>query len=124
MAGKADLLTEKSAYIFLTTYISDMLKADHYDVLFGPNMMNIIAAKNAKLEELHALDPESIQSLLQIYKAADFGDELYKLIRSKCQEHGINTTFLDCLSDAIMKLLLKKLTEKDIQGKIRVHNSI
>ena len=116
LSGKADLVTEKSAYILLTTYLSDMFKADHYDVLFGPNMMNIITAKNAKLEELYTLDPESTQSLLQIYKAADFGDELYKLIRSKCQEHGINTAFLDCLSDAIMKLLLKKLTEKDAQG--------
>eukprot|EP01022_Parablepharisma_sp_SALTPOND_P001017 TRINITY_DN105434_c0_g1_i1.p1 TRINITY_DN105434_c0_g1~~TRINITY_DN105434_c0_g1_i1.p1 ORF type:complete len:452 (-),score=92.93 TRINITY_DN105434_c0_g1_i1:66-1421(-) len=115
--GNEGFVNEKTAYVFLATLLSDELKSEVYELFIGPSLANLVAEKGGKIEELHLLDAEGSQKFIEEYKRQAGGDELLKAFYDNLTNYGISPVLMNYVTDALLKLLLKKLTEKELQGK-------
>ncbi len=116
VAGKSEFVNPKSMYVFIATYLADCLKSEHLDVYMGPALVNLAKEKGAKLEELQNLDAETAKAFEELYSKGEGCDDLQRLVRSKADQLGFNVAFFAHLEEALLKLLMRKLSEKDAQG--------
>jgi len=116
LEGK-DFLTEKNAYIFTVMYITQGMSQEAFSLFLGPKLVQLLVSKNIKLEEAHALEGDGIQAFNELYKNYQEEDKIVKLIHDKADELGIIPASLDFVRNSLLKLLLRKPTDPDPQGK-------
>jgi len=117
ISGKADFINEKTAYVFMATYLSDGLKSELLEIYLNPTLSEYITQKGAKIEDLSTLDAEGIQRFTEEFKKSSYSDPLNKLIEEKLLSNYVNSKYANFVMDSFTKLLLKKLSEKEMAGK-------
>eukprot|EP01022_Parablepharisma_sp_SALTPOND_P018757 TRINITY_DN310_c0_g4_i1.p2 TRINITY_DN310_c0_g4~~TRINITY_DN310_c0_g4_i1.p2 ORF type:complete len:682 (-),score=92.23 TRINITY_DN310_c0_g4_i1:14221-16266(-) len=112
-----DFLTEKNAYIFVVMYLGQWMKQEFFPFFLGPKLVQFLASKDVKLDEIHSMDPSLAKEFAELYKAYEDEDPILKLLRDRAESIGIALTAIDYLRCALLKLLLRKPTDPDPQGR-------
>ena len=112
-----EFLTEKNAYIFVVMYLGQWLKQEYFSLFLGPKLMQFLANKGTKADELHSADPAVINEFSDLYKAYEDEDAILKLIHHNAEAIGISKLAFDYLRASLFKLLLRKPTDPDPQGR-------
>jgi len=110
-------ITEKNAYIFTVMYIGEWMKQPTISIYLGPKTVEFLAAKGVKNDEIYMLDPSVVQEFTELYKSYEDEDKIVKMIREKVESLGIEPNAMDFIRGSILKLLLRKPTDNDPQGR-------
>ncbi len=113
LSGK-EFITDKNAYIFVVMYLGQWMKQDSFGIYMGPALAQFLAAKNVKPEELYNAEPAIMQEFVELYKKYEGEDDIVKLVKDEAAEIK---PAMDCLRAALMKLLIRKPTDPDPQGR-------
>eukprot|EP00831_Metopus_contortus_P056882 TRINITY_DN4913_c0_g1_i6.p1 TRINITY_DN4913_c0_g1~~TRINITY_DN4913_c0_g1_i6.p1 ORF type:complete len:578 (-),score=174.41 TRINITY_DN4913_c0_g1_i6:22-1755(-) len=112
-----EFLSEKNVYIFTIMYIGEWMKQEFFPVFLSPNIMNFLASKNVKPEEIHNIEEDAEAEFKQLFMSDDEEDKLFNVIKEKSHFLGIKPETYQYIKIAIMKLLLRKPTMPDPKGR-------
>lgn len=110
-------ITDKNAYIFTVMYIGEWMKQSTVSIFIGPKTIEFLTSKGIKADEIYTLDPSVVQEFSDLYKSYEDEDEIMKTFREKAETLGIEPTAMDFIRASILKLLLRKPTDNDPQGR-------
>jgi len=116
LSPNKDWMNENNIYKFLVLYISDKMGCPQFSVYLGPNINQFLTAKGIKLDTLHTMDAQTEKEFLDLYKLAENNDFIQKIIRDKSAEYDLDPKIFDLVYDSILKILIKKQSEKESQG--------
>eukprot|EP00826_Nyctotherus_ovalis_P058699 TRINITY_DN8094_c0_g1_i3.p1 TRINITY_DN8094_c0_g1~~TRINITY_DN8094_c0_g1_i3.p1 ORF type:complete len:285 (-),score=100.24 TRINITY_DN8094_c0_g1_i3:90-944(-) len=112
-----EFINEKNAYIFTVMYIGEWMKQTSVSVFLGPRTMEFLTAKGVRADEIYSLDPAFTQEFADLYKSYEDEDLILKMFREKAEALGIEPAAMDFIRGSILKLLLRKPTDNDPQGR-------
>lgn len=117
LSPNKDWLNENNIFKFVVLYIADKMGCPQYSVYLGPHFNQLITSKGLKLDTLHLMDAETEKEFVNLYKTGENDDMILKMIKDQSAEFNIDPKIIEILREAILKLLIKKQTEKEAQGK-------
>lgn len=112
-----EFITEKNAYIFTVMYIGEWMKQPSVSIFIGAKTVEFLTSKGVKSDEIYMLDPSVIQEFSDLYKSYEDEDEILKSIHEKAEILGIEPNAMDFIRGSILKLLLRKPSDNDPQGR-------